>query len=205
MVSCQPDYSKVLIDNSIYFHAMIADFFRSLPNISTTPFRMRSFETPQVTPRAVYDASINQLKRLLLMFRISFQTASLSILSQTVLIYVGHAVVQDAQSSEQLERRLYIRLCLAALEDLYGSYRESWSVTRGLLSMALKRGIIAPEEAGRIRQEMTALGQHHSTPDDVDTRSILDLDLATVNTSAAQVSTVAAQFEDLLLEAKVEK
>lgn len=184
---------------------MVADFFRSSANISTTPFRMRSFETPQVTPRAVYDASINQLKRLLLLFRISFQTASLSILSQTVLIYVGHAVVQDAQSSEQLERRLYIRLCLAALEDLYGSYRESWSVTRGLLSMALKRGIIAPEEAGRIRQEMTELGQHHSTPDDVDTRSILDLDLATVDTSAAQVSTVAAQFEDLLLEAKVEK
>lgn len=80
-------------------------------------------------PRAVYDASINQLKRLLLMICISFLPASLSILSQIVLTYVGHAVVQDVQGSEQLERRLYIRLFLAALEDLCGSYRESWSVT----------------------------------------------------------------------------
>lgn len=71
--------------------------------------------------------------------------------------------------------------------------------------MALKCGIIAPEKVGRIRQETTELGQHHSTPDDLDTRSILDLDLATVNASAAQVSAVAAQFEDLLLEVKVDK
>lgn len=153
---------------------------------------------------AIYAASINQLKRLFLIFRLSFKTASLSILSQTVLIYVCNAVIQEAQNSNLSEWNFYLRLCVAALEDLYGCYRESWSVTQGLLSMALERGAIMPGEADRIVQEMLELGRHHGASGDVDTRSMIDLDLAVVDPAAARVASLAGKFPERMRPKKGE-
>lgn len=92
-----------------------------------------------------------------------------------------------------------MRLCLAALEDLYGSYRESWSVMQGLLSMALDRGAIMPGEADRISQEMIELGRHHGATNDVDTRSMIDLDLAVIDPTAARVTCLAGKFSERML------
>ncbi|KAH8125656.1 hypothetical protein LI328DRAFT_151772 [Trichoderma asperelloides] len=183
----------------IYFHAIVTDVFRPFIHISPCPFRLRSFTTPGGTPKAIYSASISQLKRLLLHFRLSFKTASLSILSQTVLIYVSNAVIQESQHSNLPEWSFYLRLCLAALEDLYGSYRESWSVMQGLLSMALDRGAIMPGEADRISQEMIELGRHHGATNDVDTRSMIDLDLAVIDPTAARVTCLAGKFSERML------
>jgi polyhydroxyalkanoate synthesis regulator phasin len=173
--------------------------FRELSNASNEPFQLPSFETQQITARAIYAASINQLKRLCLAFRMSFQTASLSILSQTVLVYVANSVLVTAEENEKAESHFYLRLCLAALEDLYGSYREAWSVTRALLSMCLKRGAISPDEARRIKKEMIELGQHHDHDVEGETNSMMDLELATSDRSAAQAHRLANEFEEILL------
>lgn len=192
------------INVSIYFHAIVADLFRPFLRIPQQDLRLRSFSTPHSTPKAIYAASINQLKRLLLIFRLSFKTASASILSQTVLIYVCNAMLQEARSSDKVEWRFYLRLCLAALEDLYACYRESWSVTKALLGMALERGAMMPAEAGRIIQEMEEMGRHHGSYENVDTRSMVDLDLAVVNPTAARVTSLAGKFQELMLQVKVE-
>lgn len=173
--------------------------FREISNESDEPFQLPHFETQRITARAIYTASINQLKRLCLAFRMTFQTASLSILSQTVLVYVANSVLVAAEHHEKAEWHFYLRMCLAALEDLYGSYRESWSVTRALLSMSLKRGAIGSEEARRIKKEMIELGQHHGHEVEGETNWMMDLELAMSDPSAAQVSRLANQFDELLL------
>ncbi|KAI5465268.1 hypothetical protein BGZ63DRAFT_450210 [Mariannaea sp. PMI_226] len=188
----------------IYYHAIVADLFRHFLPISDDHLRLRSFSTLQATPRAIYTASINQLKRLLVFFRLSFKMASLSILSQTVLIYVFNAVVREAHRSDQLEWHFYLQVCLAALEDLYGCYRESWSVTRGLLCIAMERGAITRRKAEQIASEMMVLGDHYSTCAEVDTRSMIDLDLAVINPAAARVSSLASKYEEQMLEKRSE-
>jgi hypothetical protein len=163
---------------------------------------MHSFETRQIFPRAIYSASVNQLKRLLLAYRTFFQTATISILLQTVLIYVGNAALLAADEMEQPECQFYLRVCLAGLKDLYGSYRQAWGMMKGLLSMSLKRGAMEPDEAGRIMREMMVLGQHHKDPGETKSSSMMDLELATTDPSAAQVNRVAEQFDALMLTAK---
>jgi len=186
---------------AFYFHAIVADLFRQLPPQVQSTKLQRTFDTPRSRPRAIYAASINQLKRLLLIFRTSFEQASLSLLSQTVLVYVCNAVIREAQNSDQVEWRFYLRLCLAAEEDLYGSYRESWFVTRAILSMALERNAVTVSEAKGVLQELLELGRHHNKRgDESNTRSIIDLDLAYTNSAAARVETYAGKFDELVLE-----
>jgi len=212
MMQYVPPTESSFIDNrltrrvSIYFHAIVTDIFRPLLPMSQDSLRLHSFASSRASPRAVYAASINQLKRLLLTFRLSFKTASLSILSQTVLIYVCNAVVREAHNSNQSEWRFYLRLCLAASEDLYGCYRESWCVTRALLSMALERGALLPQEAGRLAQELLELGRHYTTgTEEANTRSMIDLDLAVTDRTAARVGCYAGKFEELMLEKSTEE
>lgn len=176
--------------------------FREVSHRSDEPFGMNSFETRRIFPRAIYAASVNQLKRLLLAFRLSFPTASCSILSQTVLIYVGNAVLLAAEETEQSESQFYLRICLAGLEDLYGSYRQAWGVMKGLLSLSLKRDAINPDEAGRIMREMMVLGRHHNNPEEMTSSAMMDLELACIDPSAAQVNCLAGQFDDLMLMRK---
>src|SRR5687767_8816782 len=172
--------------------------FLEISQRSNERFHIQSFETTHITPQAIYVASANQLKRLLIAFRLSFQPAWFSILTHTVLIYVGNAVLQEVYKGEQTDWQFYLRLCLAALEDLYGSYREAWSIMRAMLSMALMRGAIEPDEASRIMREMIVLGQYHKHTEGVESLSMMDLELATTNPYAAQVSRLAEKFEELL-------
>ncbi|KAK0384054.1 hypothetical protein NLU13_8143 [Sarocladium strictum] len=189
----------------IYYHIIVVDIFREVFRISKEPFRLPSFETPTITPRAIYTASVNQLKRLLLAFRLSFKPASISLLPQTVYIYVANAVLSAVEESEEPEWQFYLRVCLAGLEDIYGSYRLAWGTMRALLSMALKRDAVGPDEAARIMREMTVLGQHHSNPEEAKSSAIIDLELATSEPAAAQVYRLAEQFEELLLMSKAKE
>jgi hypothetical protein len=202
VTDCSLEKKRALKRCSIYFHVIIVDMFREVSHRSDEPFVMSSFDTRCIYPRAVYAASINQLKRLLLAFRISFPMAHYSILSQIVLIYVGNAVLLQEEGKEQSECQFYLRVCFAGLEDLYGSYRQVWGVMKGLLSMSLKRDAINPDEAERIMREMMILGQHHDNSEETTSSAIMDLELAVIDPSAAQVNCLAAQFDDLMLTVK---
>lgn len=187
---------------SVYFHAIITDVFRPFSLISNRLLRLSSFESPQATPESAYAGSINQLKRLLLVYRLNFKTATLSVLWQTGLVYVANAMVRDTRESSN-ERRYYIFLCLAGLEDLSVNFRVFGTIAKGLLGMALKCGAVKKREAKRIIHELSEVATLHKAveqleDDKIVANWIIDLDLALNDTEAASGTRLEEQFGKMI-------
>jgi len=76
----------------IFFHTAVLDLFRPFPyQRIQTPFSLDKFAADNPTPEGVCDASINQLKHLILIFRSKYPCATSSMLWQNVLLYVANA------------------------------------------------------------------------------------------------------------------
>ncbi|RSM00867.1 hypothetical protein CDV31_011620 [Fusarium ambrosium] len=190
----------------IYFHAIVTDIFRPLLTEAevSKPLRLGSFSAPQATPEAAYLASVNQLKRLLLMYRLNFRTAMFSVVWQTALIYVANAMMRELKTSSN-EWRYYLHLCMAGLEDLYASFRVFGSIAKAVLGVAIEHGALRTSEARRITNELEELGRHHTVAKPLgDGREvanwIIDLDLAVTDPEAAQGSNLAEKFQELIIE-----
>ncbi|KAL9481005.1 hypothetical protein ACSS6W_005791 [Trichoderma asperelloides] len=193
-----PESSHAVLMLHVYFHAIITDVFRPFSLISNRLLRLSSFESPQATPESAYAGSINQLKRLLLVYRLNFKTATLSVLWQTGLVYVANAMVRDTRESSN-ERRYYIFLCLAGLEDLSVNFRVFGTIAKGLLGMALKCGAVKKREAKRIIHELSEVATLHKAveqleDDKIVANWIIDLDLALNDTEAASGTRLEEQF-----------
>jgi hypothetical protein len=114
-------------------------------------------------------------------------------------------MVREATTSSA-EWRFYMELCLAGLQDLYASFRVFGSVAEGLLGMALRRGVMDADDAGRIAGELLELGRHHavafgvpSGEEPVAALWIIDFDLAMTDPEAAQAGSLAEEFQELIL------
>ncbi|KAF5023169.1 hypothetical protein F66182_4773 [Fusarium sp. NRRL 66182] len=188
----------------IYYHAIVTDVFRPFLAMPSQSLAMGSFCTPGASPEAAYRASVNQLKRLLLIYRLNFETAMLSVLWQTALIYVANAMMREVKTNNN-EWRYYLYLCMAGLEDLYVSFRVFGSIARAVLGIALERRALNASDSRRIQQELDDLGRHHAAIRRVgDGREIsnwiVDLDLSMVDPEAAQGGKLAEKFQSLAIE-----
>jgi hypothetical protein len=191
----------------MYLHIIVAHVFRPFLRSPHRSQCLRSFTSAQAVPEAIYAASMNQLKRLVLAFRESFTNATHSVFWQTSLIYLANAMVSEARSGDP-EWRFYVELCLAGMEDLHGSFRISKVVVQSLLSMTLREGIFSYDEARRVAAELEVLGGHHTAATrgraldadegDVEISWIFNLDLALENHDAARAGNQAGNYEELM-------
>ncbi|KAJ4269676.1 hypothetical protein NW762_001344 [Fusarium torreyae] len=189
---------------AIYYHAIVTDVFRPFLAETSRPLHLSTFSVPGATPEAAYRASVNQLKRLLLIYRLNFEAGMLSVVWQTGLIYVANAVMREVKTSSN-EWRYYLNLCMAGLEDLYVSFRVFGSIAKAMLSIALEHGALEAAESRRIKDELEELGRHHAVTRRLgDGREvatwIIDLDLAITDPEAARGSELAERFQALILE-----
>lgn len=76
----------------IYFHTAVLDLFRPFPyQTPETPFRLDNFPADNPTPEGVCNASVNQLKHIILLFRSRYPGATFTMLWQNALLYVANA------------------------------------------------------------------------------------------------------------------
>lgn len=76
----------------IYFHTAVLDLFRPFPyQQPETPYRLANFPADNPTPEGVCNASVNQLKHLILIFRSRYPCATFTMLWQNALLYVANA------------------------------------------------------------------------------------------------------------------
>ncbi|EFQ32816.1 hypothetical protein CGRA01v4_07741 [Colletotrichum graminicola] len=197
----------------IYFHAIITDLFRPFLDSSLGSERLSSFSTELATPEAVYTASVEQLKRLLLLYRLRYRHASFSVLWQTAIIYVANAMIReagvaaqdpDAAPPSEQEWGFYLDLCLVGLEDLYVSFRVFGPIAQGIMSMALRNAAIPAEKAARVLRQLGKIEKQHNASqgmaDKAETRCIVDLDLALTDPEAAQGQNLVEQLAELMLD-----
>lgn len=84
----------------IYFHTAVLDLFRPFPyQRPETPYRLADFPADDPTPEGVCNASVNQLKHLILIFRATYPCATFTMLWQNALLYVANACLPLQRSS----------------------------------------------------------------------------------------------------------
>ncbi|KAH8892668.1 hypothetical protein GQ53DRAFT_793908 [Thozetella sp. PMI_491] len=194
----------------IHFHALVTDIFRmflATPSGSETLSLMAS---PDATPQAIYTASVNQLKRLLLIYRLKYKPSTLSVFWHTSAMYTANAVVNDARTAPPMKRvggspewHFYFDLCIAALEDLSASYPAFCSATKGVLAVALRDNAISNVKARRIARDIEEIEAQY---DKINSRRtiaagwIIDLELGMTNPELAAGGSLAEQLKQLSLD-----
>jgi hypothetical protein len=170
---------------------------------------------------AVYRASVDQLKRLVLIYLTKFEASSYCFLFQTSLLYLFNALVREVKMhgtkpQEDDEWKFYLRLCMEGMSRLFRSFDVIELLLKGMLCLGVRAKALDLQTASSIFDDM----RHQETPrernttkekrhkaqafaDNQDLRGgsfIVDLDLATVDPDAATLNALTAQFDDLTMQ-----
>ena len=182
--------------SSIYLHAIITDLFRPLLQGQCSSAPLRTFSANNATPQTVCEASIEQMKRLLLSHRSDMGPEVLSMFWQSCVIYVANAVIHSGD--DQDERQFYVNLCLIGLQELYLSYRISGTMVKAIAGMAIRNGALENDQLIDIcrRLEETARRFEMDTQV-VRSWAIIDLDLAVTDSAGAQGGKLAEDFNSM--------
>ncbi|KAI1143862.1 hypothetical protein F5Y05DRAFT_362848 [Hypoxylon sp. FL0543] len=184
----------------IWFHAAVLDIFRPfIQRPAEKRPRLKTFSAWDSTPDAVFSASVNQLKRLIIDYRTNYETSAYSILWHTGLLYLANAMLEN---SEDPETRLYFLLCVYGYERLKRPYRISRVIVQGLLSMMLRDTDMSGEEARKILGDLGDDRWDQVTKqveEKIRATFMVDLNLAAKDPERAMVENMAEEFEGMAL------
>ncbi|OPB46196.1 C6 transcription factor [Trichoderma guizhouense] len=180
----------------LWLHAAILDIFRPfLQNPGAKMLRVATFSSSGSTPDAIFAASVQQLKRLIIIYRFNYTSSAYTILWHTALLYVANALLRTKGENDWL---FYFLLCLYGYEGLRPSYRVAEAVAGGLLSMAMRSGDISSDEARRVMAHLQEKGQELDSSE-IRATFMVDLDLAMSDPVAATAETLAYSFHDIAM------
>lgn len=177
----------------MWLHAAVLDIFRPFIERGAEPALLRTFSPPDSTVLDAYQASVNQLKHLVVHFRHYYESSTCTMLWQPALIYVANAMIQDVTTPQW---RVYFLACFYGLEALRRPFRVSEAIGRGLLTMLMRDDKLSSKDA---REALGHLRQRgfDDIPGDIRATFMGDLELAQTNPGAANMENLAAGFEDI--------
>ncbi|KAK8005239.1 hypothetical protein PG990_011276 [Apiospora arundinis] len=180
----------------IWIHAVVLDLFRPFvkePGLRHT--KLKTFSARQCSPRAAFDASVEQLKHLIIDYRTSYESSAYTILWHTALMYVANAVLV----SKDADWRVYFLLCIYGYESLNRPFRVSEAIGTSLLTMTLRNSDITIEEARGLLVELKERGLADLQSEGTIRATFMgDLELAMSDPEAARVENLANSFEDMV-------
>ncbi|UNI22310.1 hypothetical protein JDV02_008209 [Purpureocillium takamizusanense] len=185
----KPHHVQIL---HLWFHAAVLELFR--PCVQTNAAakrRLRTFTSNYSSPAAVCNASVGQLKRLILNFRLHYKSSTYTILWHTAMIYVANALLHDAKEEGWF---FYFLLCVYGYERLRRSWRVTGAVAKGLLAMTLRNGDISSHMARQILQDLERK-KLSEMPEPIRAQFPVDLDLALSDPKSATAENLADKFE----------
>ena len=159
---------------------------------------MDSFTSEASCPETAFLASSHQLKRLLLVYRARFPSADYCFLWHTALLYVANEVLRKQTLGIDSDWELWFRLCLSGYRDLFRCFKMAKVIYRGLLSMAMRNGVMTATDAQEAIEQLDVPPIEHNEVGELGSM-IVDLDLAMTDPLAAQAGILAEQFKDLAL------
>ncbi|POR36619.1 N-terminal fungal transcription regulatory domain-containing protein [Tolypocladium paradoxum] len=177
----------------LWFHAAVLDIFRPcVQGLAQRTRRLRTFTSPASSPAAVCEASVAQLKRLIMNYRLNYQSSTYSILWHTALVYVANATLHNTKEEGWF---FYFLLCVYGYARLCRSWRVTEAISKGLLSMTLRNGDISSLTARRILRDLQS-NSFERVPGRIRATFMVDLDLALSDPGSATAETLAEDFED---------
>lgn len=125
-------------------------------------------------------------------YRLNYASSSFTILWHTALIYVANALLEQPHSKDWYP---YLMLCIYGYEQLSQSWRVADAISKGLLSMMLRKGGMTSENAHKILRDLEKSSPDR-LPGEIRATFMLDLNRAVVEPGSATVEHLADQFED---------
>ncbi|EXA30436.1 hypothetical protein FOVG_18172 [Fusarium oxysporum f. sp. pisi HDV247] len=182
----------------IWFHCAVLDILRPFTAQArsapiSSPFK--TFSCENSSPDVAYKASVNQLKRLIIVYRKNYAAPIYTMLWHTALIRVANAVLSDAKDSEW---HFYLSFCIQCYGSLRRSYRFAEAIGRSLLSMTLQRRDLSVGEARHMLQQFEE-NRLNSSSEDIRATFMADLNLSMTHPEEASVESLANKFEDIAL------
>ncbi|KAF5646412.1 apo9 cpo9 [Fusarium tjaetaba] len=177
----------------ILFHVVTTMIFRPFIAMPRST-RLMSLTSPDSHPKAVYAASVSQLKDLVFCFCAKYPQAAFTTFFNTGLFTLSLALLEDLQ--DQLWR-YYFYLCVRCWQDLCFCYPVFRDVAKAFLSMAMQKDAIATGEAQNLLQGIDQTGEHHTTAEEAFTSFIFGPVSDMV--AEAQVHAMADKFEEMVV------
>lgn len=140
---------------STHFHCLILDVLRPFHQ-RTEPLKLASFEASQDDGDvdAVFNASLDQIKRLVLFYLTKFKAAAYCVLWVSAPLYLLNALIReaktDSKSKQSGEWHFYFRLCMVGFSRLLRSFEISEELLKGVLCMAVRDGALEQSEATKM-------------------------------------------------------
>ncbi|KAG6178471.1 hypothetical protein E4U27_003741 [Claviceps purpurea] len=178
----------------IWFHACVLDLFRPFIGRGHLRYqRLRTFASNTCSPSAICATSTAQLKKLIVNYRLNYESSNVTILWHTALIYVANAILET--NPKDKDWYTYLLHCLYGYKSLSQSWRVAKSITKGLLSLTIRKGGMSSEKASQILRDLEN-NDTHQMPGEIRATFMLDLDRALSEPDTATVEYLANQFED---------
>ena len=143
--------------SSLVFHSTVILIFGPYIQKSST-VRLPSFYSSDSTVKAVFQASLNQLKDLLIVCTLEHRSLLNSMFINTAIVHVSSAMLSESADPSWRE---WFLICMKMYQDLYVCYPLFLNVIQGYMSMALKVGALTTQEAAEIIEATKARGRHH--------------------------------------------
>ncbi|KAI0127424.1 hypothetical protein BJ170DRAFT_694222 [Xylariales sp. AK1849] len=144
-----PDSLPMVVDMHMFYHGVVIQVFREFTGVRSS-FQNRARELMQ--------ASLSQLRRLLVIQRYRYDGPPYSCTTIGSVHVLTFALVEDLAKSESVnpEASFYLILCAEAMKKYGDSFPAVRNLLRRLLSNAEKRYTNMPEEVHSIFQELDA-------------------------------------------------
>lgn len=194
---------------SVLFHCAILDIFETFDYDEQRNHRLRSFASADASIKGILRTSTNQLKKLVLDCRLHRPRALLVTHANSAMLHVANAILRDAASLESssfsgTNCRFHFLTALANCADMYICFPVFGSISRGLLSMAMRDGLLSSKDAKELIVALEERGVHH----DVSVKRpggafAIDFELATREHEEAQAYAMAQQFDELSLFSEI--
>lgn len=178
----------------MWFHCAVLDIFRPFAHGGHKTYTLRSFSSQDSTPKTIFSASLNQLKRLALLYRTQQMPNSYMPYINISLIHIANTICRETNDPTA---KFYFLLCIRYWQHLYVGYPIFGGIAQAFLTMAINNGLITNREAKKLMAEVKGQGGHHG--EGISTSLIVDFDLAMTNRDEADVQAVAQKFEEVAL------
>ncbi|KAL9562511.1 hypothetical protein ACKAV7_013594 [Fusarium commune] len=145
-------------------------------------------------PKAVYAASVNQLKELLFCFCVKYRQSAYTKFFNAALPTLSLAMLEDLQDPL---RQHYFYLCVRCWQDLYFCYPMFCDFAKAFLSRAMQKDAITAGEAQNLLRGIDQTGEHHTTAEEAVT--IFIFDPVSERVAEAQIHSMADRFEEMVV------
>jgi hypothetical protein len=157
---------------------------------------MKSFAALDSSPQSVFQASLNQLQRILFEYQARNQSKSLSLWLAPASLHVANAVLNITNHPDW---HFYFSLCMRYWKQCAICFPVAIELAQATLSLALSKGRITGLEASTLMEGIREQAKHHDMTEIITVSIIIDFELAMSSKNDSRCHVLARRFNELIM------